>query len=374
MGITTRFHHLSSAPSHSCCLKPPSPQPYRDSPAPATIISAASSHCTSTATVTVIAMADNAGSVLETTKANAAAAYNSVTTGPVAQNVKNHTAKAGDELNSLAASRKTPETPAATGQPLTHYHSFFYELLSWKNPRASAIALVSAITLIFAARYIDITRYALKLSWMALGVTVSAEVIGKFLLNKGFATQLRPRRYYTVSRETIDGLVGDAHELINFVVIETQRILFVENVPASIAAAVFAFIGYHLTKLVPYWGLAVIGTVLAFVLPLIYVTNKELIDQHLKNASDVVEAQTAQVTTLGKQYAGDYTGKVQEMLRGKGGSPTSNKAEPAVSQPAEKVPAFPVAPTEEPQKAVDVDAPEVPQEPVLPNKEEPLIS
>lgn len=102
---------------------------------------------------------------------------------------------------------------------------------------ASAIALVSAITLIFAARYIDITRYALKLSWMALGVTVSAEVIGKFLLNKGFATQLRPRRYYTVSRETIDGLVGDAHELINFVVIETQRILFVENVPASIAVS-----------------------------------------------------------------------------------------------------------------------------------------
>ena len=120
-------------------------------------------------------------------------------------------------------------------------------------------------------------------------------------------------------------------------------------------------------------------------LPLIYVTNKELIDQHLKNASDVVEAQTAQVrsvaqkqaeqvTTLGKQYAGDYTGKVQEMLRGKGGSPTSNKAEPVVSEPAEKVPAFPVAPTEEPKKAVDVDAPEVPQEPVLPNKEEPLIS
>ena len=137
--------------------------------------------------------------------------------------------------------------------------------------------------------------------------------------------------------------------------------------------------------MVPYWGLAVIGTVLAFALPLIYVTNKELIDQHLKNASDVVEAQTAQVrtvaqkqaeqvTTLGKQYAGDYTGKVQEMLRGKGGSPTATKADTVIPEPVEKAPAFPVAPTEEPKKAVDIDAPEVPQEPVLPNKEEPLIS
>lgn len=140
----------------------------------------------------------------------------------------------------------------------------------------------------------------------------------------------------------------------------------------------FAFIGYHLTKLIPYWGLAVIGTTLAFLLPLIYVTNKELIDQHLKSASDVVEAQTnqvrnvaqkqaQQVTALGKQYAGDYTGKVQEML-GSRAAPT------APTQESAKQPQFPTPPTEEPKKAVDLDAPDVPQEPVLPNEQEPLIS
>lgn len=55
--------------------------------------------------------------------------------GPVAQNVKDEGAKASSELSNLAASRKTPANPAATGQPLTHYHSFFSELLSWNNPR-----------------------------------------------------------------------------------------------------------------------------------------------------------------------------------------------------------------------------------------------
>ncbi|KFH47691.1 Reticulon-like protein-like protein [Hapsidospora chrysogenum ATCC 11550] len=305
-------------------------------------------------------MADSSGSVLETTKAS-----------PVAQGVKDHTARASSELSNLAASRKTPTNTTATGQPLTHYHSFFHELLSWNNPRASAIALVSTITLILVARYVDVTRYALKLSWMALGVTVAAEVAGKLLFNSGFVTQLRPRKYMTVSRDTIDGLVGDVHELINFVVIEAQRILYVENVAASVAAAVFSFIGYHLTKLVPYWGLAVIGTVLAFVLPLIYVTNKELIDHHLKNASEAVEAQTAQVrtlaqkqteqvTALGKQYAGDYTGKVQEMLRGRTGSPA-----PA---PEKKEPQFPSPPTDEPEP-VKIDAPDVPEEPIPSNKE-----
>lgn len=112
----------------------------------------------------------------------------------------------------------------------------------------------------------------------------------------------------------------------------------------------------------------------AFVAPLVYVTNKELIDHHLKNASDVVEAQTAQirtvaqqqvdqVATLGKQYAGDYTGKVQDMLRSRGSSPK-----------AEKKPQFPTPPTEEPKKAVDTELPEVPQEPVVPGEEAPLAS
>ena len=150
-------------------------------------------------------------------------------------------------------------------------------------------------------------------------------------------------------------------------------------------------------------------------LPLIYVTNKELIDEHLKNASDVVEAQTSQIrsaaqkqtehiTTLGKQYAGDYTGKVQEMLRGtSSAAPVAaplekkeKKSEPApetvpepapveeekqpepVSEPApvekEKEPEFPSPPTEEPKKVADLDAPDVPEEPVVSNQEEPLIS
>lgn len=55
--------------------------------------------------------------------------------GPVATKVKEQKDKASAELSDLAASRQTPATPAATGQPLTHYHSFFSELLSWKNPR-----------------------------------------------------------------------------------------------------------------------------------------------------------------------------------------------------------------------------------------------
>lgn len=106
---------------------------------------------------------------------------------------------------------------------------------------ASAIGYASIVTLIFAARYLDILRYAFKLTWMSLGVTVGAEVIGKLVMSNGLATQMRPREYYTIQEETLNALIGDVHELINFFVIEAQRILFAENVTASAAVSQFTW-------------------------------------------------------------------------------------------------------------------------------------
>ena len=81
-------------------------------------------------------------------------------------------------------------------------------------------------------------RWGFKLTWMILGITIAAEAAGKTVMNTGIASQLRPRRYYTVPRETLDVLIGDVHELVNFLVIEAQRIVFAENIWASLAVCV----------------------------------------------------------------------------------------------------------------------------------------
>ncbi|KAK3374444.1 Reticulon-domain-containing protein [Lasiosphaeria ovina] len=309
---------------------------------------------------------------------DAAAAYNTVANGPVAQNVKDQTAKTTTELSNLASARQTPPHPAATGQPLTHYHSFFSELLSWNNPRASAIAYASIISLIFSVRYLDIFRWGFKLTWMVLAITIAAEVSGKTLLNSGFATQLRPRKYYTVPREKLDAMIGDVHELVNFFVIESQRILFAENIYASAAAALGAFLSYYLVKIVPYWGLALISTTVIFFAPLIYKSNQELIDSQIKHASEIVEAQTSQLRTVAqkhteqatqvtKQYMGDYTAKAQALIKGaRGSEPTPVKSELSEAD-------FPAAPKAKlPQDPAIFSTPE----PVLKAKaeQEPLIA
>jgi uncharacterized membrane-anchored protein YhcB (DUF1043 family) len=323
--------------------------------------------------------ATNGGSAMDNLKGNAQAAYEQLAGGPAAQSVKNQSAKTGSELSNLAASRQTPLNPAATGQPLTHYHSFFSELLSWNNPRASAIAYTSIVSVIFLARYLDVIRYTFKLTWMALGVTVLAEVVGKAVLSQGLTTQLRPRKYFTVPRETLDALIGDVHELLNFFVIEAQRIFFAENVLASSVAAVGAFLSYYLAKVVPYWGLAIMATTLLFFVPLIYTTNQELIDNHLKQASDIVNSQTeqlrqvagkhtAQAAEMTKQYMGDYTHKAQEMIRGRSASPTASK-KPATTGPQEND--FPQVPTQD--FGHESVTPEI-REPTIKAEDEPLLA
>lgn len=50
--------------------------------------------------------------------------------GPVADKVRDVHADTKSQFQNLAEARTTPSQPAATGQPLTHYHSMFYSLLS----------------------------------------------------------------------------------------------------------------------------------------------------------------------------------------------------------------------------------------------------
>lgn len=94
---------------------------------------------------------------------------------------------------------------------------------------------------------------------------------------------------------------------------------------------------YYLVKIVPYWGLALIATTTAFFVPLIYTSNQELIDHHIKQASDVVNTQTeqlrqvaskhtAQATNITKQYIGDYTSQAQQLIRGRSTSPEATKS------------------------------------------------
>lgn len=178
-------------------------------------------------------------------------------------------------------------------------------------------------------------------------VTAAAEIAGKIVLSQGLASSFRPKKYYTIPREALEASLEDVEQLINFFVIEFQRMLFAENVTHTVAGFVAAVASYWLIKFVPFWGLSLIGASCIYLGPLIYMTNKELIDHHLKNASDIANAQANQVRSLAghhtaraqetvRAYAGDYSAKAQEYIgsaRGRSTSPEVNSSTPAKSEP-----------------------------------------
>lgn len=257
---------------------------------------------------------------------------NTVSNGPVGQSVQNQYANTASEFQNLANSRTRPSEKTATGQQLTHYHSMFYNLLSWENPRATAIAFTLNVALIFAARYLDAVRYFLKLTFMVLGATGSAEVLGKTVFSNGFVSQLRPRQYYTLPKEAIDRVLDDFHELLNFFVIESQRILFAENVAKTVAAALSALTAFLLYKIVPFWGLSLIGTSVLYLVPLVYVNNRETIDDLLRQSSDVMGKQAHQI----KQVAGHHTTRASEQVKAYAGD-ASNKAQSYMGSAKQRV-------------------------------------
>jgi len=266
-----------------------------------------------------------------------------IVNGPVGQTVSAEASKTRNEFSDLASSRQTPDYKTATGQNLTHYHSMFYRLLSWKNPRATGIAFASTVLFIFAARYLNILRYGLKLLYITLGITAAAELGGSLVFGKGLTSQFRPRQYFTIPKASLERLLDDVEQLINFFVIESQRIIFAENVYATIAAFFASLISYFLIKFVPLWGLTLIATLVTFLAPLIYIQNKEVIDAQLEKGRQIANQQATQIKGLANQHAGNaaktvqgftqqYTAKAQETInqyRGRSTSPEVKKEFPS---------------------------------------------
>ena len=204
--------------------------------------------------------------------------------------------------------------------------------------------------------YLEVRFTHSTLEWCSstdnVPVTASAEIAGKLVLSQGLASSFRPKKYYTIPREALEAALEDIEQLINFFVIEFQRILFAENVVHTVAGFFAALLSYWLIKIVPFWGLSLIAVTCIYMGPLIYMTNKELIDHHLTNASETANAQANQLKDLAghhtarahetvKSYAGDYSAKAQEYMgnvRGRSTSPEVNSSKPMSNAPVKSEP------------------------------------
>jgi len=215
------------------------------------------------------------------------------------------------DFSGLVNSGSQERDSSDADQPLTHYHSFFYDLFTWKFPRATGFFFLSAISLIFAFRFVNVLRYIFKATYILFAGVAFLETAGKPFGAKGVISSVRPKRYYTIPRDSLDRLYEELHALLNFFVLEFQRILFAENIFATIVAFFASFIGYFLIKYIPFWALLLLTTVTAFTAPLIYLQNKDIIDEQICQANEFANAQLANGRQITEKYANDAAARAR---------------------------------------------------------------
>ncbi|KAL3476531.1 Reticulon-domain-containing protein [Aspergillus californicus] len=308
----------------------------------------------------------------------------SLANGPIADSIKSEASRTEQEIRDLKSTKVIPSTTTATGQPLTYYHSLLYSLLSWEQPRATAASFASVVAFIFAARYLPLLRWFFKFLYVVLGFTAAFEIGGKVVLSQGLASSFRPRKYYTIPKETVEAVLEDFEQLVDFILIEFQRVLFAENIVHTVAAFSATFSAYWLTKILPFWGLSLLAVTIAYIGPLAYINNREVVDAQIESVQEMVNSQAHQLKDLAeertyhatgmvKQYVGDYSNKAQEYIG------TRRSASPEVSKvpgPAiKKEPEVDAIVKKEPETEplVNTDFPEAPKdEPVAQSIEQPI--
>jgi hypothetical protein len=114
-----------------------------------------------------------------------------------------------------------------------------------------------------------------------------------------------------VSKSRFDAVFEEVANVLNFIALELQRLLFAENATHTAIAFVVSLIAYELLRFIPLWSLAFVSTIMAFSIPSLYLRNQELIDKHIAQA----QSMAAEKATLARNLAGEKVGIVGERAK-----------------------------------------------------------
>lgn len=162
------------------------------------------------------------------------------------------------------------------------------------------------------------------------------EFAGRCFGPNTFLTRLRPAEYYKVQESTLNATLQDIHDFVQYAVVKVQRLIFAQNLDQTFAVScisghpslvirhlltdVQAFIGltslYWLIKIVPPFGLAVMGLTSVYMAPLFTSPRaREAAHNTTVRAGELATAAAEKGNSLaqdGKAQAVDLASKAQQ--------------------------------------------------------------
>jgi hypothetical protein len=142
--------------------------------------------------------------------------------------------------------------------------------LQWEDPTRTLSVYISALSILFGAHYLPLTQVALKVGVTTLGgmqspsdmtfetnsylsVVSVTEFASRTFAANSLSARLRPKEYKKIPESTLNATLKDIHDLIQYAVVQAQRIVYGQDLDKSFAVSCDSLSGYR--SIAPYVNL-----------------------------------------------------------------------------------------------------------------------
>jgi cell division septum initiation protein DivIVA len=195
-----------------------------------------------------------------------------------------------------------------------------YKFISWEDPARTMTSYASVMAALFAVHYLPLTKTGLKIGATALGVAAAAEYGHRVFTPNTVMSRLRPKQYRTIPEPVLNDTLKDVHDLLQFLVVEAQRIVYAEKLDRTVAAFVGFTSLYWLVKILSPFALTLFTVTAIYATPLIMSPRgrqamEEAKVQAVQLGNNAIETSQS-LAADGRVKAAELSSKAQETAAG----------------------------------------------------------
>lgn len=166
-------------------------------------------------------------------------------------------------------------------------------LLTWENPKNSAIVLSSILSSLLLIKYVNLLALFFRLSTFILLFSGLAEYLGKSITGTGLITKIKS----SYPKFNNKNFIGDFAEfyaphavtILKKFEINIKNLYTSVNIENTIKSGVLSYFIYKITNIFSIWTLCFISTIISFTAPKIYLLNKEIIDKTILDLFELLK-------------------------------------------------------------------------------------
>ncbi|GAW14171.1 hypothetical protein ANO14919_035650 [Xylariales sp. No.14919] len=200
-----------------------------------------------------------------------------------------------------------------------------YKYISWEDPIRTIASYFGLLALMCGVHYLHWTQWLLKLGAFSLGAVYLASLVSRSTTSD-FVARIRPE-YRQVPEPTLNATLGDVHDLVQYVVVQAQKIMYGEELGKTLGAFIGFTTLFWLIKIMTPFDLGILGLSSVYIAPLIVspggreiayaakVHAQELAHTTAESTKIILQDTKVKASDLSHQAqhaAGEYTSKTQK--------------------------------------------------------------